>query len=253
MSSEFLNDVATLVTYALWELYNALSAATLTLTAAAPIGSFRVSVTLSASGVHTVCAGTVTVGSEVLTFTAAGKKTTTTYLTSLPIITTSGLDCNIKIVATDINGNDLQKETDTTIAVDWDDSTSYYPDSQGGFSRSDSNCETDTLTAKIGDQIVHNRMSYSIKNIKNGEQTLGGIVLTKIIQFGGGAPVASAWEPVELVVEDMQKAIYDINNDGIVDKAFGILVLAEMPTDLSAYPEGSQFMVKGQVYTVVIE
>ena len=250
MSSEFLNDVATLVTYALWELYNALSAATLTLTAAAPIGSFRVSVTLSASGVHTVCAGTVTVGSEVLTFTAAGKKTTTTYLTSLPIITTSGLDCNIKIVATDINGNDLQKETDTTIAVDWDDSTSYYPDSQGGFSRSDSNCETDTLTAKIGDQIVHNRMSYSIKNIKNGEQTLGGIVLTKIIQFGGGNPVAPTWEPV---VEDMQKSIYDTDNDGVVDKAEGIPVLDEIPTDLSEYPAGSMFVVKGKVYTVVNE
>ena len=183
MSSEFLNDVSTLVTYALWELFNALSAATLTLTGAAPTGSFRCSVTLSASGTHIDCTGTVIVGSEVLTFLGAAKKTTTTYLTSLPVITTANLDCNIKIVATDVNGNDLQKETDTTIAVDWDDSTTYYPNSAGGFTRSDSNCETDCLTAKIGDPVVHNGKTVPVKNIKDGEQTLSGTVLSKILQF----------------------------------------------------------------------
>jgi hypothetical protein len=75
------------------------------------------------------------------------------------------------------------------MAVDWDESTSYYPNAQGNFSRSESNCETDNLTAKVDDMVTHIDASTGItrtlpiKNIKDGEQTLSGTVLTRIFQF----------------------------------------------------------------------
>jgi hypothetical protein len=182
MASKFLNDLATLITSALWSLYNTLSAASLVLDAA-PTGSFRCVVTVSASGTHTTCSGHVYINDEDLNFPAAGKKISKTFLTSKPTITTSGLDCWILITCVSTGGADLYKETNTTIDVDWEDSITNYPDGMGGFSRSDSNCETDYLTAKVGDKVTYDGKTLLIKNIKNGEMTLGGIVLTKILQF----------------------------------------------------------------------
>lgn len=148
-----------------------------------PPVSFRCAVTLSSVLGHTDCTGTVTIGGETLTFVGAGKKTTSTLLTSLPVITTTGLDCNILITCIDSAGKDIQTETDNTMAVDWEDATTYFPGAMGGFERSDSNCETDDFTAKFGDQLTHNGIKYTIKNIKTGERTLSGTNLTRILQF----------------------------------------------------------------------
>lgn len=60
-------------------------------------------------------AGTITVGSDVLTFTAAGTKLTSTNLTSLPVITTGNLDCYILITALDSGGNPIQTSTETDL------------------------------------------------------------------------------------------------------------------------------------------
>jgi hypothetical protein len=40
------------------------------------------------------------------------------------------------------------------------------------------------MTAKIGDKVLFNLKTYTLKNIKDGETTLGGTVLTRILQFG---------------------------------------------------------------------
>jgi hypothetical protein len=183
MSSGFLNDTATLAVFSLWELYNGTPTASPLTIETPPTGSFRCKVTLSSVAGHTDCTGTVTVGSEILTFTAAGTKTTTVTLTAKPVVVYANIDCHIHITAIDTSGADILKETDTTIAVDWDTSTTYYENAQGTFTRSDSNCATDNMTAKVGDSIIHSGKTYSIKNIKDGEKTLGGTTLTRILQL----------------------------------------------------------------------
>lgn len=183
MSSEFFNDIATLLSYAIWTLFDGLTSATLSLTGTKPTVPFRCAVTLSSVTGHTDCAGTVTIGSEIITFVEAGRKTSATLLTALPTITTSGLDCGILITCIDLSGDDLQNETGKSIAVDWDDSTKYVPNAEGNFTRSDSNCETEELGIVIGDKLIHNGKTFTVKNIKTGEHTLAGTELTKILLF----------------------------------------------------------------------
>jgi hypothetical protein len=181
---EFFNDSATLRKLSSWELYDNLSAATLTLTGSTPTVPFRVAVTLSASGTHADCVGHIYVNGEDLNFLVAGKKSTTTTLTALPTITTSGLDCNILITCLSTSGTELQKETDTTIAVDWDESQRWVSTPSGVWTQVDqTSCETDDFTAQMGDNVIHNSKIYPIKNIKDGEQTISGTVLTRIFQF----------------------------------------------------------------------
>ena len=120
--SDFFDEFTTgitnayLVTKGTWQVWNALSAATLT-PLVFPTQNCRLSVTLSASTTHTDCAGTITIGTETLTFTAAGRKDATTLLTSAPAITTSGLNCWILIEAYDRGGLPIPKETLTDIEI----------------------------------------------------------------------------------------------------------------------------------------
>lgn len=48
----------------------------------------------------------------------------------------------------------------------------------------------------------------------------------------------------------MQKSIYDIDGDGIADKAESIPVLDEVPDDLSGYEDGAIFKVGSKTYIV---
>jgi len=99
MIDDYLNQSAYRVVKGKHKLYDDTTAATLNLTGSLPSVPFRVAVTLSSVTGHTDVAGTVTVGSETLTFTTATRKTTTTLLSALPTITTSGLNCNILVEA----------------------------------------------------------------------------------------------------------------------------------------------------------
>lgn len=183
--SGFLNGTAYLLTYTPHKLYDALSAATLTLSGALPTTSpFRCKVTVSAISGHTDVAGHVFIGSEDIEFKIASSKVTTVNLIALPTCTTSNLDCHILIEAIDSGGAPIQTETQTAMPCDWDESTTWYPNAAGTFSQSDSNCETDLMTAKIGDKVLYNSKTYNVKNIKDGEQTIGGRLLTKVLQFG---------------------------------------------------------------------
>jgi hypothetical protein len=185
MAGEFFNDSATLVKSILWELFNALSMATLTLKGTAPTGPFRLAITLSIITGHADCVGRVTInGTENIDFLVAGRKTSTTFLTSLPTITTQNLDCHILITCISTSGTDIYQITNTTIAVDWDDSQKWVPTPSGVWTQVDqTSCETDNFSAKIGDTVIHNGKTFPIKNIKDGEQTLSGTVLSRIFQF----------------------------------------------------------------------
>lgn len=181
--SGFLTASAMLLTYAVHELYDDLSAATLTLTGTKPSVAFKCSITLSAATGHADCLGDVYINAEKISFLQAATKTSTTNLTAMPVVTTANLDCNIKITCIDTGNAPIEDETQTAISCDWDESTTWYPNAQGTYSRSDSNCETDNITAKIADKVLFNGKTYTVKNIKDGETTLGGTVLTKVLQF----------------------------------------------------------------------
>ena len=48
----------------------------------------------------------------------------------------------------------------------------------------------------------------------------------------------------------MRRDCYDTDDDGVVDKASGIPVLDEIPTDLSEYNDGDMFKVGTRTYIV---
>ena len=184
MTGEFFNDSATLVKASMWYLHNAVPVSSPLTVETPPTGTFRCKATISAVIGHATCVGTLTIGSETQTFVAAGTKAFTTTLTAKPVITYSSLDCMIVITAIDTGGADIHQTANTTIAVDWDDSQKWVPSPQGVWTQVDqTSCETDDITAKIGDTVLHGGKTYPIKNIKDGEQTLSGTVLTRIYQF----------------------------------------------------------------------
>jgi hypothetical protein len=51
-------------------------------------------------------------------------------------------------------------------------------------------------------------------------------------------------------IKVMRQDHYDENADGTIDKAGGIPVLSEVPTDLSAYADGDMFKVGTKLYVV---
>ena len=236
-----LDKTAYKVTKSLWTLYNSLSAATLTLTDVAPTGSFRCAVSLSASGTHTDYSGTVTIGSETLTFLVAGKKTTTTFLSALPIITTSNLDCNIKITCIDINGNDLYKEILSPILCAWAPVQKRFLNSQGEWTMSDVVAMTETAF-NADDIVSYNNYDYTVKQVEGGYEIMGNTAPYKLMLTGGGV------SPTDREVNDMQKAVYDKDNDGIVDEADGIREVTEFPV----VPKPGDMVLKdGKVYIAV--
>jgi hypothetical protein len=180
--SGFLTAGALLLTYKPAELYNDLSASSLVLPGTLPSVPFRCAIILSALEGHADVFGDVYVNAEKISFSIAGRKTSTVLMTSLPAITTANLDCQIQIIALNSGGVELQQETRTPISCDWSDATSWYQ-SVGVWVRADSSCETDKLDIVIDDKVLYNGRTYTVKNVKVKGKTLGGKVLTKVLQF----------------------------------------------------------------------
>jgi hypothetical protein len=161
-----LCDPASLVTKAHHKLYDATSAATLTLTGTLPSIAFRCKVTVSSVAGHTDVAGSVTVGSETaLAFTVAGSKTTTTNLTALPVVTTTNLDCHILIEAIDSGGAYIEDETLTTIDIKYKDETKYFSQAIGFFVVRPAHCTTDETASQVGDVVRYLGIDHVIKAI----------------------------------------------------------------------------------------
>jgi hypothetical protein len=103
-----------------WPLFNLISSGTLSLDDPPP-GRIRLLVKVLAVKGHTGCSGSVIInGTEPLDFSLTGqKKQSTTFLSSIPTITTTGLDCKLTITVTDTNGAPILKETVTPIKCRW--------------------------------------------------------------------------------------------------------------------------------------
>ena len=161
---EFPED-AYILTYANHELYDGLSVATPTLTGSLPSVAFRCKVTLASVTGHTDVAGSVVVGSETLTFAAAGTKTTTAVLSALPVITTSGLDCNILVEAITTGGAPIQAETATATKIQFENTASGYFNSQGQWTVYSGSYAMCRDAAAVGDKLRYSGSDLPIKKV----------------------------------------------------------------------------------------
>lgn len=137
MIDDYLNQIGEKKTSVLWQLYNNLSAPSpLVLTGTAPAVQFKCKITLSVSGAHNDVAGTVTVNAEVITFTQASTKTTTTNLTVLPTITTANLDCQVKITCIDTGNADIYQHSYADFFCRWEDVNVLFMNNLGAWTQS---------------------------------------------------------------------------------------------------------------------
>lgn len=254
MIRRFLNQVGYRVTRTNHELYDGTTSATLTLTGSLPSVNFRVAVTLSSVTGHADCTGSVVVGSETLTFAAAGKKTTTTALTALPTITTSGLDCNILVEAITTGGAHVIEETTIALKTRFENTQKSYLNSQGVWSKSQAVAYVMDSSCDIGTKFSQGGYDYTIDQVSAYPDLEGNEVYRKL--YIGGKAVAPADRAISLPAAEalaspmMLIATYDADADGIVDRAEGIQVLDEIPSDLSEYEDGDMFKVADVVYVV---
>ena len=254
MIRRFLNQDGYRVTRGNHELYDGITAATLTLTGSPPSVNFRVAVTLSSVTGHADCTGSVVVGSETLTFAAAGKKTTTTALTALPTITTSGIDCNILVEAITTGGAHIVEETAIALKTRFENTQKSYLNSQGVWSKSQAIAYVMDSSCDLGTKFSQGGYDYTIDQVSAYPDLRGNEVYRKL--YLGGKAVAPAGRAISLSVAAasvspmMIMATYDADADGVVDLAEGIRVLSAVPTDLTGYADGELIKVGDTVYVV---
>lgn len=110
-----------------------------TMVASPTIGSWptgitgRCKVTTSSVSGHTDCAGTITIGTETLTFTQAGTKTTTVNLTAKPAVSSANIDCHCHITVIDTGGADVLTTTETDLPCKIEIKSKNVPSPQGGW------------------------------------------------------------------------------------------------------------------------
>ncbi len=97
----------------------------------------RCKVTLSSVTGHTDCVGSITIGSETLTFSAGLTppitKQTTTNLTAKPTVSSTGLDCHAHITVIDTGGADVYTTTETDLPCKIEIKSKNIPSPQGGW------------------------------------------------------------------------------------------------------------------------
>jgi hypothetical protein len=154
------------VSKAPWPLHSGLSKATLTLLTA-PVGTFRLLCKVVADGKHTTCTGSITInGNETLEYTADGqKRLSTTNLSSIPTITTTGLDCLIIITCVDRNSLPILKETTEYINCRWDQSSKRIQIDETTWKLSSSEILT-SASCEVGDTIRRDGRDYEVIQTK---------------------------------------------------------------------------------------
>lgn len=157
------------VAKASYVLYSGLAAASLVLTKAWP-ASFtgRVAVTVTSATGHADCAGSVTVGSEAKSFSASGQRLTyTTFLSALPAISTSGLDCNVLVEVITTSGQPYYEETLTAVKCFWSASQKSFKDTMGNFVMSDAVVLTQ-VAINATDTLRYDGINYMVKSVGGG-------------------------------------------------------------------------------------
>ena len=143
-----------------------------TLTASPAIGAWpsgitgRCKATVSSVAGHTDCAGSITIGSETLTFIQAGTKQTTISLTAKPVVTSSGLDCHCHITVIDTGGADVTAETLTTINTRIESYNSGFYNAQGVWTKTNS-LILSTTELQIGDIVRKGTKNYHIADAED--------------------------------------------------------------------------------------
>ncbi len=254
MIEDYLNQEGYRVQKANWELYNDTSAATLTLTGNAPTVSYRLRIATSSVTGHTDCVGTLTInGTETLTFTQASTKISTTYLTAdtLPVVTTSGLDCNILIEVLSAGGAILQEETAKEIDCRFQDTQKSFRDASGNWSQSQAIAYVSESECIIGTIFSCGGYDYNIAQVSimaglDGSEEGRKLWLTGKTESPDRA--ISVEEGSELLTRYMTKAVYDTDGDGIADKAEAIRALDDLP---EAPTQGEIVEKDGKLYLAI--
>jgi hypothetical protein len=159
-----------------------------TLTASPTIGAWptgitgRCKVTISSVVGHTDCVGTITIGSETLTFSQASTKQTTVNLTAKPTVTSSGLDCHCHTTVIDTGGADVIAETLTAIKIRFEPTSKMYMNATGAWTQSQASAMVVNSTIKINDIIRYNSVDYPVRQIE-ALNWLDGNELYRILYF----------------------------------------------------------------------
>lgn len=243
MIDDYLNQSGYRVTKANHTLYDGLSAAALSLTGSLPSVAFRCAVTLSTATGRTDCAGSVVVGSETLAFTAAGKKITTVSLSALPTITTANIDCNILVEAITTGGAPIQEETHTEIYCRFQNTQKAFQNSAGEWTQSQAVAFVSDSNLVLGSVFSFDGYDYSIAQVSAHADLDGDEVFRKL--YLTGRTVAPTGRTVADMTGDMKKSVYDIDQDGVVDKAEGIREVTEFPASPAV---GDMVLKEGKVY-----
>lgn len=252
MIEDYLNQSGWRINPGNWVLFDAASASTLTLTGTLPTISFRCSVRLYTATGKTDVAGSVVVGSETLTFTMAGKKTTTTLLTVLPVVTTTNLNCMIEILALDSGGAPISLDTQTAIDCRFQDTQKAFQNAQGEWSTSAAIAYTNDSSCIIGKLFSYNGYDYSIAQISafgdiDGAEEYRKLWLTGKTLAPSGRSVVVETQTVT-TSQYMLKSVYDTDADGIADKAESIRDLDTLPVSPT---EGEIVAKDGKLYIAV--
>jgi hypothetical protein len=131
-----------------WKIFTGLASALPSLASGDgnPTVPYKCAVTPAAVTGHADVTGSVVVGAETIAFDSATRKTFTTLLTALPVISAPGLDCQILIEALSVGGANIQKETLTSILIGYKATQKTYLDSMGNFTLCSAQAKTvDTL------------------------------------------------------------------------------------------------------------
>jgi len=175
MIEDYLTSGAYQVTKGPVTLYSGLSTGSLSLTSAWPTGGSKLAIVASATTGHADCAGIVTInGTETITFTQAGRKTSTVSLSALPAIVTANLDCNLVITVLDSGLAPISVETLTTINSRIDVKQSGFYNASGTWTKTD-NIIYSNSSMNLGDVIRDGTSNYTIKK-KDAYKDIGGTV-----------------------------------------------------------------------------
>ena len=176
------------------QLYSGLSLATLT-----PLGAFpsttptRCKITASAITDHTDCTGHLFIGSEDIEFKQAATKVSTTNLIAVPIITSTGLDCQLQITWIDSSGAPINTITNVPVKIRWEDYSKGVQTSEGNWSSvQGSRAYTKNMTLKPLDKIKFDRfhhtdptagIEYTIIDIAENGMELSGNTISRMLIF----------------------------------------------------------------------
>jgi hypothetical protein len=236
--NKFTTQTGYRVTQENWTLYDGVPTSSPLTLAIAPTVSFRCRVAISVVTGHADVTGTLTVGTETLTFNSAGTKTTTVSLSAKPVVTYTNLDCHILIEAISPSGANLQQETQILIDCRFNNTQKTFQNSLGIWNTTSAIAYTNDSDISIGDTFSHGNYDYQIAQISSHNDLSNTEIFRKLWLTGKTlAPTGR----ITVTDDYMKKATYDIDKDGIVDIAEGMPEVTDFPTS----PKKGDFVFKG--------